>query len=247
MSRARRRSGGWFAGAVGLLGELLITAGVVLGLFVVWQLWWTDVQSERTQQERIAELGWAEPPVSDVVAELAVDGAPVLAEPGHGTTFATLSVPRWGEEYQQPITQGVDRRTVLDPLGVGHYPDTAMPGQVGNFSLAAHRTTYGKPFNRVADLEVGDPLVVRTEDAWYVYRVTSWLIVDPDQVEVIAPVPGEPGAAPSRPMITLTTCHPMYSAAERWIVHGELEGWSAVADGTPTVLMDGVGTPPGGG
>lgn len=240
---AARQPRGITTTVVGLLGELLITLGVLLGLFVVWQLWWTDVQSARTQTALLDSLDWATPlpalPAAEEVPEPRYDDPPVLAEPEVGTTFATLLVPRWGADYEQPITQGVDRPSVLDPLGIGHYPGTAMPGDVGNFAVAAHRTTYGKPFHRVAELEVGDPLVVRTEEAWYVYRVTEWHIVLPHRVDVIAPVPGAPDAPPSGRFITLTTCHPMYSAAERYIVHGELEYWMPTDEGAPAALRGG--------
>ena len=95
------------------------------------------------------------------------------------TTFGALHVPRWGYDYVKPISEGTDRARVLDPLGIGHYTNTAMPGEVGNFSIAGHRTTYGKPFTDIQDLKVGDALVVQTDTAWYVYRVTSSEIVQP--------------------------------------------------------------------
>ncbi|WP_307793759.1 class E sortase [Actinotalea soli] len=236
--RARPRGAsavGW--AAFGVLGEVLMTLGVLIGLFVVWQLWWTDVAAGQEQAQAVADLGWEEPVTVPEPVER-TDAPPVLEEPEELTTFATLQVPRWGEDYVQPITQGVGQ-DVLDHLGVGHYPGTAMPGGVGNHAVAAHRVTYGKPFNRVAELELGDPLVVRTEDTWYVYRVTSTEIVLPHQVEVIAPVPGEPEAVPTERRMTLTTCHPMFSAEERFIVHAELDHWMPVADGTPAALDGG--------
>jgi len=115
----------------------------------------------------------------------------------------------------------------------------AMPGDIGNFAVAGHRTTFGKPLNRVAELEIGDPLIVWTPDTWYVYRVTETLIVLPTQVEVIAPVPGRPGAVPTERMITLTTCHPMFSARERFIVHGVLDYWAPTSSGTPAEMLGG--------
>jgi sortase A len=163
----------------------------------------------------------------------------VPAEPDHGATLATIQVPRWAGEPERPISQGVDKGSVLDELGIGHYPGTAMPGAVGNFAMAGHRTTYAKPFNRVAELQAGDPLVIRTPETWYVYRVTSTEIVTPDQTEVVAAVPGDPDAAPTERFITLTTCHPMFSARERFIVHGTLDYWAPVADGTPAELLGG--------
>ncbi|MCL3860779.1 class E sortase [Actinotalea sp. K2] len=225
---------------LGGVGELLITVGLLLGLFVVWQLWWTDVVAGRLQDEVVADLGWDVPAAEPVVGDPARrDAPPVLPAPAQGVTFATLVVPRWGPDYERPVTEGVGRAAVLDTLGIGHYPGTAMPGEVGNFSLAGHRVTYNKPFHLVEELEPGDALVVRTEEVWYVYTVTETRVVLPEQVEVIAPSPGRPDAAPQEAMITLTTCHPMFSARERFVVHGVLDHWLPVADGTPVELAAG--------
>ena len=231
----RRRSPG--IAIAGLLGELLITMGALLGLFVVWQLWWTDVIADRAQAELVTELGWTQYPApGDQAAVLHREPAPVMEAPAHATTFATLRVPRWGQEYLRPVSEGTSTRDVLDTLGIGHYEGTAMPGGIGNFAIAAHRTTYGKPFNRITELQLGDPLVVQTEDIWYVYRVTGTQVVRPRQVEVIAPVPGDPAAEPTAAIMTMTTCHPMYSARERFIVHAELDYWMRAEDGTPAEI-----------
>ncbi|WP_411910640.1 class E sortase [Actinotalea sp. M2MS4P-6] len=224
----------------------MITLGVLLGLFVVWQLWWTDVLGERTQAQAIASLDWDPrplPPAGDEPTATATphrEPAPVLDEPASGTTFATMVVPRWGSAVL-PISQGTST-DVLDVLGVGHYDGTAMPGQVGNFSVAGHRVTHGKPFNRIEEIQVGDPLVVRTEDLWFVYRVTSTEVVRPVDVEVIAPVPGEPGVSPTEAQMTMTTCHPMYSARERYVVHARLDYWLPAAEGTPVELEPALGS-----
>ncbi|WP_028045913.1 class E sortase [Cellulomonas sp. URHE0023] len=242
MSRARNA----VYSTVGVIGELLITVGVLLFAFLVWQLWWTDVVGNRAQAQIVAELPFEPVPsptpsggtTAPVIAPPRHDAPPVMAEPPHATTFATIQVPRWDGEPERPISQGTDRATVLDDLGIGHYDGTAMPGDVGNFAIAGHRTTYAKPFNRIAELKEGDPLVIRTTDnIWYVYRVTSTQIVDPSDVQVIAPVPGEPGATPTERMITLTTCHPMFSARERYIVHGVLDYWAPTTDGIPAELI----------
>ncbi|MBO0898585.1 class E sortase [Cellulomonas sp. zg-ZUI222] len=239
-----RTAAGFFYGAVGVLGELLITLGVLLLGFLVWQLWWTDVEGDAVQAEIVRDLDFA-PPAAAVdddsgIAEPRRDEPPVIEEPAHAVSFATLQVPRWAGEPERPISQGTDRPTVLDVLGIGHYPGTAMPGGVGNFALAGHRVTYGKPFNRIEELQLGDPLVVRTADTWYVYRVTGTEVVLPPDVRVIAPVPNEPGVEPTERYITLTTCHPMFSARERFIVHGVLDYWAPVSSGTPAELL---GTP----
>ncbi|ROS26210.1 class E sortase [Cellulomonas sp. PhB150] len=239
-------------GVVGVVGELLITLGVLLFGFLVWQLWWTDVQGNRAQAEVVRELVRETPPAptagatdSVKIAEPRHDAPPVLEEQSHATTFATMQVPRWDGEPERPISEGTDRATVLDVLGVGHYEGTAMPGDVGNFAVAGHRTTYAKPFNRVAELKKGDPVVVRTStldgsagtDTWYVYRVVSTQIVAPTDVQVIAPVPNEPDEQPTKRMMTMTTCHPMFSARERYIVHLELDYWAPVSSGTPAELV----------
>ena len=239
------------AAAVGVLGEILITLGALLGLFVAWQLWWTDVIADRAQADVVDQLAWAEPPWQYEPAATPTPSAepthepvrrdepPTMAEPPHLTTFATMYVPRWGLDYVRPISQGTSKSDVLDVLGIGHYEGTAMPGGIGNFSVAGHRTTYGKPFNRIVELRVGDPRVVQTETAWYVYRVSSTEIVLPHQVEVLAPVPGQPGVEPTEAMMTMTTCHPMYSARERYIVHATLDYWMESADGPPVELSGG--------
>ncbi len=249
--------------ALVLLGEILITAGVILGLFVVWQLFYTDVQSARTQSAALDELafpesarvtapigagtpGQAGDPTAPVVVQMIPEslkvyspsGAPVLGPPSEATTFGALHVPRWGYDYVKPISQGTDRARVLDPLGIGHYSDTAMPGEVGNFSIAGHRTTYGKPFTDIQTLEVGDALVVQTDAAWYVYTVTSTQIVKPTALAVIAPTPNAPGVAPTVASITLTTCHPRYSAEQRYIVHGELDYWAPAGNGYPSEIVE---------
>jgi len=248
--RSQRREGRGRArntayGIVGVVGELLITLGILLFAFLVWQLWWTDVEGNRAQAEIVRELPFEPVPTqapdeAGAAAGPVVAEPPVMAEPEHATTFATIQVPRWVGEPERPVSQGTDRATVLDVLGVGHYEGTAMPGGLGNFSLAGHRTTYAKPFNRVAELQVGDPIVLRTTDnVWYVYRVTSTEIVLPSEIGVIAPVPGRPGEQPTERLITLTTCHPMFSARERFIVHGVLDYWAPTADGIPAELLGG--------
>lgn len=235
--------------ALALIGELMIIAGALLGLYVVWQLFYTDVQAGRQQDQVLETLPWSH--VNEVTApgasaevlvipddmRMSPDTAPVMAEPAFGETFATFYVPRWGSDYVKPISEGVTRREILDRLGIGHYPRTQMPGDLGNFAISAHRTTYGKPFHNIHKLKKGDALVVETEDAWYVYRVTSDKIVSPRAVEEIAPMPGDPFAVPDDHYITLTSCHPMYSAAERYVVHGVLEYWAPQGIGIPRELV----------
>ena len=108
-----------------------------------------------------------------------------------------VRIPRFGADYARPVIEGTDRPVLA--LGVGHYVGTAGPGQVGNFAVAGHRTTYGRPFHDVDRLVDGDRVVVETAGDVYVYEVTSREIVRPSDIGVIGPVPGDPGARPPRP------------------------------------------------
>ena len=130
--------------------------------------------------------------------------------------------------------------------GPGHMPGTAMPGQLGNLVVSGHRTTYGAPFSRLDELEVGDPVVVETRDAWFTYTVTGSEIVAPSAVEVAYPVPGQAGATPTRRLMTLTTCHPRYSARQRLIVSAELSATDAKT-GPPPAALSTLAAPAGAG
>lgn len=222
------------------LGELLITLGLVLLLFVVWQLWWTDVAAGRTQRDGVTRLEqqWGRSAAGAGTATPAstpVKAPPLLRDLEPGQAFALIRIPRFGRDYVRPVVEG----TGLDVLqnGVGHYPATAPPGGVGNFSLAGHRVTYAKPFNRIAELRRGDPVVIETRTAWYVYRVQRHVIVTPDRTEVVAPVPQRRGVKPTKRMMTMTACHPMFSARERYVVFSELDEVVVKASGEkPDVL-----------
>lgn len=112
-----------------------------------------------------------------------------------------------------------------------------MPGELGNFAVAGHRNGYGQPLGDVDKLQPGDAIVIRTQDYWYVYHYTEYEIVTPDHTEVVAANPESPGAAPTKRMITLTTCEPKYTTAtHRWISYGEFDYWAKVSDGVPAEL-----------
>lgn len=223
------------------LGELLITAGVLLLLFVTWQLWWTDIGANRAQRAITDDLSqqWGNDDRREPTLPAADYGdPPAEVQAGAGDAFAILRIPAFGPDWQErPVVQGTGLDLLRD--GVGHYEGTAMPGQVGNFAVAGHRVTYGRPFNQIAELTPGDPIVVETAASWYVYRVRSHSIVTPDRVDVVAPVPEQPGVAPTERLMTLTSCHPQYSARERYIVHAVLDSWQPKTAGEPAVLAAG--------
>lgn len=242
---AQGRGSSLLRDAVGVLGELLITAGVLVGLFLVWQFWWTDVTAAGQHGGTVTALEERWSPGADPGAP-APSGAGTIAPPQSGepptvprapenTPWAVLHVPAFDQSVI-PVGEGVSLEGVLNVIGAGRYPESAMPGEVGNFALAGHRTTYGRPFHDIARLRPGDPIVLETADAYFVYTVTSHEIITPDQVDVIAPVPGSPGREPDRRLLTLTACHPMFSARERYVVHAELSSWTVRADGIPAEL-----------
>lgn len=222
---------------VGVLGELLITAGVIVALFVVWQVFWTDVTGARAATGHIEAFEETLPESPEQAGTPQTGEPPAETAPGLGETFATMFVPRWGAGWEFPIAEGVTRPDVLDAGYVGHYPETQLPGEVGNFALAGHRQSHAKPFYGVDSLEIGDSIIVQTAQAWYVYAVTESYVVYPTQIEVIAPAPGEPGVEATERSITLTTCHPLWSTRERWIVHGVLDHWVARDDGRPAEMI----------
>jgi sortase A len=196
------------------LGELCITAGLVLLLFVAYELWGTGAYTEAQQRKLGGELAkaWAAPKPP---------GGPVTTERvslGHG--IAMIRIPRFGPHYHYVIVEGVSAADLRK--GPGHYPGTALPGQIGNFVVSGHRTTYLAPFNRIGELRPGDRILIDTRERQYVYKVTGKKVVDPTDVSVVAPVPEHPAAKPRQRLITLTTCNPKYSAAQRLIVFGRL-------------------------
>jgi sortase A len=219
---------------VGVLGELLITAGVLVLLFLGWQLWLNDIIQAEVQQDVADEITQEWDKAEATLPPVQVDpGEPIVREePALNDELAVLYVPRFGADYKRTIYQGVDLYDVLD-IGVGHYPDTQMPGQVGNFALAAHRTTWGKPFSEIAELQLGDKVYVETADGWYVYEFRSLEYVEPTGVGVIDPVPQFAGQEPTDRILTMTSCNPLFSAAERIIAYSVYDHWVPRANGAP--------------
>ena len=225
--------------ALGIIAELLLTMAAVCGLYVVWQMWWTGVQSEHAQVEMRQTANWTSPGSgsTDAVAPAQEGDPPVQPESAaEGDLIATVYIPRFGDQWERNLVQGTSL-TQLNKHGLGHYTESQWPGQVGNFALAGHRNGYGQPLGDVDKLQPGDAIVVRTQDYWYVYEYTSSEIVLPEDVRVIGENPLDPGAAPTERMITMTTCEPKYSTPTyRWISYGTLKYWAKVADGWPQEL-----------
>ncbi|MEU9372415.1 class E sortase [Streptomyces sp. NPDC048255] len=225
MSRARRRAAAppphrsVLAGFLSLLGEVLITVGLVLALFVAYSLWWTNVLADRNASARGDQVRqqWQTP---------SADSGPVqpgALDTGDGVGFLHVPAMKNGEVLVKAGTAP----DVLDDGVAGYYTEpvkSALPwDEKGNFSLAAHRDGHGAKFHNIDKVKNGDAIVFETRDTWYVYKVFAELRqTSKYNVDVINPVPKESGkTAPGR-YITLTTCTPVYTSKYRYIVWGEL-------------------------
>lgn len=213
---------------VGGIGRTLIGAGLLLLAFVAYQLWGTGLQTARAQQrlerefaEQLATASTVPPaPTTTRPTGPATTVAPTTAPPTtvpvpleiqEGDAIARLEIPRIGVD--DIVVAGVKVADLR--RGPGHYPDTPLPGQQGNAAIAGHRTTYGAPFFRVDELEPGDEIAVTTLQGRFVYRVTGQRIVSPSDLSVLAPT--------DEPTLTLTSCHPRYSARQRIIITARLD------------------------
>jgi sortase A len=225
---------------VGVIGELLVTAGVLVLLFLVWQLWLNDAVLRTAQDRTAAQLSesWeASAPEPTKPSENPADPV-LLPQPGDTEVFGILRVPRFGTDYAARLAGGVSASGTLNPLGLGHYPDTQMPGELGNFAVAGHRNSHGKPLNLIGELHVGDAIVVEVPEGWYTYRFRTLEYVEPSGVGVLNPVPQTDGVEASDSVITLTSCNPAFSTAERIIAYGAFESWTPRSAGKPASLTD---------
>ncbi|GGY29032.1 class E sortase [Streptomyces djakartensis] len=212
------------------IGEVFITTGVLMLLFVTYQLWWTNVRAHAQAGSEASSLqdDWA-----------SGKRAPGAFEPGQG--FAILHIPKL--DVVVPIAEGTSNKGVLDRGMVGHYAEgalkTAMPGdKTGNFGLAGHRNTHGEPFRYINKLSPGDPIVVETQDEYYVYKMASILpVTPPSNTSVLNPVPQGSGFTKPGRYITLTTCTPEFTSKYRMIVWGKMVEERPRSKGKPDALV----------
>ena len=219
------------------LGQLLITFGVIIFLFVGYELWFTGIythQQQQTAQKNIEQTfaaangGATSPPTATagsatrptvttpVPEKHAADGDVIYPKVATGSPETILYVPRLGQGYHYVVVEGVDRESLKK--GPGHYPGTPLPGQLGNVVVSGHRTTYLAPFNRFDELKPGDPVIFEMADGWYTYKVVGTRIVLPTDTFVINnPYPDDRAVGRS---FTFTTCNPKYSARQRLVVYG---------------------------
>ncbi len=221
--------------AIAGAGRTLIAAGVLILLFVAYQLWGTGLAEARSQDkltEQFREVLAAQPEAPaesgpGAPAE-AGDTPPPPAAPT-GEAVAIMKIPKIGVE--KAVVRGVGLSELKK--GPGHYPTTPMPGEAGNAAIAGHRTTYGAPFFDLDELQPGDPILVTTAKGRFRYEVTEARIVSPKETSVLRPTDDN--------RLTLTTCHPRFSAAQRLIVVAALKGEALDPPASPPVPEPGDG------
>ncbi|MFB7399713.1 class E sortase [Streptomyces rubiginosohelvolus] len=212
------------------VGEVFISLGVLMLLFVTYQLWWTNIRADQIagkETNRIQDE-WANG-----------DRTPGVFAPGEG--FAIMHIPKL--DVVAPIAEGIDKEKVLDRGMIGHYGEgklkTAMPSdKQGNFSVAGHRNTHGEPFRYINKLQRGDPIVVETRDAYYTYEMASILPqTSPSNISVIEPIPVGSGFTKPGRYLTLTTCTPEFTSTYRLIVWGKMVDERPRSEGKPDALV----------
>jgi LPXTG-site transpeptidase (sortase) family protein len=210
------RGTGRIAMAVSVFGELLITTGLILGLFVVYSLWWTNVVADRAadkQGDKVRD-SWAKDK----------DTGPGALDTKDGIGFLHVPSMKNGEVL---VEKGTSTKVLNDGVA-GYYVDPVkatlpMSNKVGNFALAAHRDGHGAKFHNIDKVRKGDAIVFETKDRWYVYKVYDILPeTSKYNVKVLTQVPKESGKKKPGHYITLTTCTPVYTSLYRYVVWGEL-------------------------
>jgi sortase A len=258
----------WFVANV---GKVLIATGLLLFGFVAYQLWGTGLETARSQRALATEFDEIlastppPPPVADAEPEPEPDPDPgAQGGSGSGSAQSEILQPDDGiapaepepEPLPEPLvirgapiariempTIGVEEIVVSGVApndlqkGPGHFPRTPLPGQLGNAAIAGHRTTYGQPFRDVDRLAPGDEIVVTTVQGTFVYRVTGTEIVAPQDSHVVATTDFDVAR------LTLVSCHPVLSAAQRIIVFAELDLDQSTPAPTTTTGDDAVDDP----
>ncbi len=214
--RRRDRRRGWTF----WIGLGLVLAGLSLLAWIGWQLYGTNVVSQRRHEQTVEQLQreWAQPP-GEARAEV---------ETPQGSASAVLRIPALGDDFAVPVLEGLTDDALAS--GIGHFETSAGPGEVGNYALAGHRVTHGEPLRDMPALQPGDEVVVETRDMVYTYvldtggrqlRVpfTAGWVVDP------RPVNPDGGVGPlegADRLITLTTCAELFHTDDRLVAFGHL-------------------------
>ena len=213
------------------IGLLLVLGGLGMLGYVAWQMYGTNIVSKQTQQRLVEEVeqDWsgAAPAPAAQAAEGPAEPEPQVFEIGE--TMGLIRIPAFGDDYVVPVLEGIG-----DPeraSGVGHFPDTAGPGEQGNGARAAHRVTHGEPLRDMPELRPGDEVIVETRDAVHTYVLDTnpnELVVTFEDIWVVDPLPTNPDGGvqpkqrPGQELITLTTCSELFHTDNRMIAFGHL-------------------------
>ena len=212
------------------VGLALALAGVGLLGYVGWQLFGTNIVSRHAQEQVVADLHeeWRRAPTAE--ADEPTAGKERQTGVTLGEASALIRIPRFGDDYVVPVLEGLSDEVLAK--GYGHFPDSAGPGEKGNYALAAHRITHGEPLRDMPRLRPGDEVIVETRSAVYTYQLDTdpnQLIVSFEDVWVVDALPTNPDRNGVQPvqragqrLITLTTCAELFYTEERMIVFGHL-------------------------
>jgi sortase A len=219
---------GWTGTVIGVdlrnvlrgVGKTFITSGMLILLFVAYELWGTGIAEARSQhslrKQFEASLNAPKPTTPPTTGTTLPDATTTTADPlpppPVGGALAIIRIPKAG--INAAVVEGVDVSDLKK--GPGHYPKTPLPGQPGNTAIAGHRTTYGAPFYHLDEVQPGDPIFISTRDGTFQYSVVSQHDVSPDDVAVINPTKDN--------RLTLTTCTPRFTAQKRLVVVAALIG-----------------------
>jgi sortase A len=206
--------------------------GAIILLFVAWQLWGTAITQHHTQSalghQFAAKIHHAA--VKPAAGFTLIPATTRIPDPPQGTVMAHLQIP--AISLDQYVVSGTAEADLAK--GPGHYLGTAMPGQAGNVAIAGHRTTHGAPFNRLAQLAIGDPIYLTTSSGQTLTYIVSAVpvAVSPSDVTVLNNFGDD--------RLTLTTCNPEYSAAQRLIV---VAAYLPPGASHPVAIAKGTGKP----
>ena len=215
---------------IAAIGRALVTLGLLILLFVGYQLWGTGIFTARAQSNLKKDFKKEQAAYSSSTTSPSSSSSTTDTRPRGSTTTTTtgplfkrappippegevggiIKIPKIG--LSMAFVEGVSRDDLKK--GPGHYPDTPMPGTFGNAAIAGHRTTYLHPFYDVDKLVKGDKILVDTLAGHFTYAMTDQLIVKPTDVQVVDNT--------FDAQLTLTSCNPKYSAAQRIVIKAKL-------------------------
>ncbi len=222
-----------------VIGELLFMSGLIVVGYLVWQPWYTGTVVVAEQAELSHQISAdldAAAPASEYDGEI-----PVAARVPDNQVFGLMYIPAFGADFVNNIAEGVSRTEVLNlsDRGIGRYSTTQMPGEPGNFAVAAHRSgPRTTPFKEIMNLRLGDSIYVRTAEGWYTYNFRSIEYVLPEESDVLLPFPRLDGVPGVDQILTLTTCHPKdFGSDERAIAYAVLDSFQPSSEGPPESLL----------